>query len=182
MGQLYFYSDQVIPANERIDGELFRELDNKHCKIGYIPATGDNERKYCRAKQAYYSRYGVSNLLFFDLGDEFKEDLIDELLCCHVIHLSAGDPMYFHSRIVQRQFDVILRDYFNSGGKLVGVSGGGVQLGLTTALFKMFTSTLTDALNERPNLAGNKTYLNIQFSAISVVKSCSKLPQIVYHI
>lgn len=28
-----------------------------------------------------------------------------------------------------------------------------MQLGLTTALFKMFTSTLTDALNERPNLA-----------------------------
>lgn len=148
-GRLFFYSDQVSdsPENRRLDALLFKGLDVGRISIGYIPSTDDKQRKFFTNKADYYRQYGVENMMFFDLYSEFNERNIEELLRCDIIHLSAGNPIQFRNSIMARNMDTVLSSYFYSGGTLVGVSGGAVQLGQTVRLFQLFTGNLDEALD-----------------------------------
>lgn len=77
-------------------------MDSKSIKIGYIPSTEDREKTYFNTKVKYYRDYGIQNIMFFDLYDEFNSLKIDELLECDIIHLSAGDPIEFRNAIKHR--------------------------------------------------------------------------------
>ncbi|WP_186725648.1 Type 1 glutamine amidotransferase-like domain-containing protein [Planomicrobium sp. CPCC 101110] len=151
MGKLFFYSDQVVESfgNQRLDHMLFDSRNTKNTKIGYIPSTEDREKTYFDIKTQYYRRYGVQDFMFFDLYSEFDSSKIDELAECDILHLSAGNPIKFRNAIEHRKMDKFLRDFFNQGGTVVGVSGGGVQLGKSIKLFQIFTG---DSDNELEGL------------------------------
>ncbi|WP_194840879.1 Type 1 glutamine amidotransferase-like domain-containing protein [Filobacillus milosensis] len=153
MGKLYFYSDQVIesPGNKRLDQLLLAGFEAKDIKIGYIPSTEDKDKEYFNTKVQYYKSYGIHNMMFFDLCSEFDSMRIKELMECDIIHLSAGNPIEFRHAIKNRQMDRVLRDYFNNGGTIVGVSGGAVQLGKTTNLFQLFTGKINDEASDTLN-------------------------------
>ncbi|WP_223701679.1 Type 1 glutamine amidotransferase-like domain-containing protein [Sutcliffiella deserti] len=140
MGKLFFYSDQVVesPGNRRLDNLLLASKELKFIKIGYIPSTEDKEKTHFNTKVKYYREYGITNIMFFDLYDEFNSLKIDELIQCDIIHLSAGDPIKFREAIKKRNMEMVLSNYFKQGGTIVGVSGGAVQLGKSTKLFQMF--------------------------------------------
>lgn len=140
MGKLFFYSDQVVEStgNKRLDNILFGGMNTKNIKIGYIPSTEDKEKTYYNSKAQYYRDYGIQNIMFFDLYSEFNPLKIDELIKCDIIHLSAGNPIEFRNAIKYRNMEKVLCDYFYQGGIIVGVSGGAVQLGISTNLFQMF--------------------------------------------
>ncbi|MCA1054016.1 Type 1 glutamine amidotransferase-like domain-containing protein [Rossellomorea aquimaris] len=140
MGELYFYSDQIAesPGNRRLDDRLFANKQPESMKIGYLPSTEDPERLYFKQKESYYQQYGVTDLLFFDLYSDFDASKMEELLNCDVIHLSAGNPLYFRRALRNRAMVEPLRHYYVNGGTIVGVSGGAVQLGKTAKLFELF--------------------------------------------
>lgn len=140
MGNLFFYSDQVIesPGNRRLDNKLFTSGEPEGIKIGYIPSTEDREKIHFNIKTQYYRDYGIQDIMFFDLYSEFNPSKIDELLNCDIIHLSAGNPIVFRNAIKNRNMEKLLRDFYHQGGTIVGVSGGAVQLGNSTKLFQMF--------------------------------------------
>ncbi len=48
----------------------------------------------------------------------------------------------------------VLRDYYHSGGTLVGESGGAVPLGQSTRLFRSFTGALDQVLDSRADYHG----------------------------
>ncbi|QOR64774.1 Type 1 glutamine amidotransferase-like domain-containing protein [Cytobacillus suaedae] len=146
MGKLFFYSDQVVgsPGNRKLDNLLFAGKRANDIKIGYIPSTVDIEKKYFNVKSDYYREYGVQNIMFFDLYSEFNPQQMDELISCDIIHLSAGNPIEFKEAINKRGMETVLRDYFNNGGTIVGVSGGAVQLGQSSNLFKLFNGVSED--------------------------------------
>ena len=95
MGKLFFYSDQIkeTPGNERLDHLLLDGLNLETTKIAYIPSVEDSEKTYFNLKSRYYKNYGVQDILFFDLYNEFDSSKINELLQCDIIHLSAGNPI-----------------------------------------------------------------------------------------
>jgi dipeptidase E len=82
--------------------------------------------------------------MFFDLYNEFDPLKINELLKCDIIQLSAGNPIQFRNAIRNRNMEKVLWDYFKTGGTIVGVSGGAVQLGKSTKLFQLFSGTLSN--------------------------------------
>ncbi|WP_226658081.1 Type 1 glutamine amidotransferase-like domain-containing protein [Guptibacillus hwajinpoensis] len=140
IGKLFFYSDQVndSPGNQRLDSLLFEGLDLKTIKVGYIPSTEDKDKQYFQTKVQYYQNYGVTDILFFDLYADFTSLKIKELFQCDIIHLSAGNPIEFGNAIRNRSMDQVLLDYVQSGGIIVGVSGGAVLLGQSINLFHLF--------------------------------------------
>ncbi|WP_421385356.1 Type 1 glutamine amidotransferase-like domain-containing protein [Bacillus salacetis] len=146
MGKLFFYSDQVVesPGNRRLDEKLLAGMNTDNVKVGYIPSTEDKEKTFFRSKADYYQKYGIQDILFFDLYSEFNPLIIEDLLNCDIIHLSAGNPIEFRKAIKHRNMEKVLIDYFNNGGTIVGVSGGAVQLGRTTTLFQMFTGDIDE--------------------------------------
>jgi len=140
MGKLFLYSDQIIesPENQRLDALLFNEMATEKIKVGYIPSTQDKDKKYFRTKVDYYQNYGISDIMFFDLYAEFTSNNINKLMECDIIHLSAGNPIEFRKAIKHRKMEQVLWQYYQSGGMIVGVSGGAVQLGQSTRLFHLF--------------------------------------------
>ena len=140
MGKLFFYSDQVVesPGNRRLDDILLAGMDTKNIQLGYIPSKAENQKTFFRTKVDYYRNYGIRDILFFDLYDEFNPLKIDYLLKCDIIHLSAGNPIEFRKAMKRRKMENVLANYVDQGGIIVGVSGGAVQLGKTINLFQMF--------------------------------------------
>lgn len=146
MGKLFFFSDQVkeSPENQRMDKLLFDGIDPKNIKIGYIPSTEDKERNYFHTKVNYYREYGITDIRFFDLYEDFDSWKVEDLLSCEIIHLSAGNPIEFRAAIKKRRMENVLWQYFNQGGIIVGVSGGAVQLGKSANLFQLFIGGSND--------------------------------------
>ncbi len=127
-GAIFFYSDQVVPANRGIELRLLRHTGKPHPRIGYIPSASDATRKYFIDKAAYYRAYGIVDFLYFDLNKEYHPELLPELLACDIIHLSGGDPYQFNASIRKRHFAQHLREYLAQGGVIAGVSAGGIVL------------------------------------------------------
>ena len=152
MGKLFFYSDQIIEENKRIDLELIKRTEKNQIKLGYIPSCGDKNRKYFNKQIDYYSQYNITDFMFLDLDSEFNNELVEELLTCDIIHISGGDPIYCLTNMRKRNFYSVLKEYYLNDGILVGVSGGAVQLGKNAVSFKIFQSSLDEALNEFDNL------------------------------
>jgi len=148
MKKLVLYSDQSHQNNEKVDARLVSLVQKPNARIGYVPSGGDKERKYYQKICEHYKKLGFEDFLFFDLDDEFDPSAIDELLACDIIHLSAGDPIYFIHNISRRNFDNILRHYVAQGGILVGVSGGSLQLTKTVAIYRAFIGSLSDITDE----------------------------------
>jgi dipeptidase E len=142
MKKIVLYSDQGSQNNERLNASLLSLVEQPNARIGYIPSCGDKERKYFQENCKYYQKLGFRDFFFFDLDDEFDPSKVDELLACHMIHLSAGDPLYFNKNIKRRNFGDKLRYFADQGGILVGVSGGSLQLTRTVALYKSFMEGL----------------------------------------
>jgi dipeptidase E len=149
VGRLFLYSDQIIEENQRIDRKLFSSFDNTNPVIAYIPSNGDPDRTHYSKQLSYYQQYGLKDLLFFDVTEDFEEGLLERVMQCDAIHLSGGNPIIFRDNLLKRGLNSFLIDYYQRGGNLIGVSGGAVQLGESAALYKLFQKGLTDALQSK---------------------------------
>lgn len=143
-GAIIFYSDQVIPGNERLDRRFLELVNKEKPKLTYIPSASDSTRRYYQEKETYYKRYGIKDLLYFDLNKEYDPSLIDELLSCDAIHLSGGDPFQFLGSIRKRKFGPVLRKYHQGGGILLGISAGAIVLTPSINISHVFYKSRTD--------------------------------------
>lgn len=126
--KLVFYSDQLIPANRRIDQHLLELLGKERPRLGYIPAQGDLQRRYYRDRIDYYAHWGITIPVYFELDLEYHPELLDELWACDAIHLSGGNTYHFLHWLRKRDLLEPLRRYVAGGGVLIGVSAGGILL------------------------------------------------------
>lgn len=143
-GAIIFYSDQVVPENERLDRRFLEMVSKARPKLAYIPSASDSTRRYYREKCEYYKRYGIEDLLYFDLNKEYDPALTDELLSCDAIHLSGGDPFQFLGSIRKRDFGPVLRKYHDNGGILLGISAGAIVLTPSINISHVFYQSRTD--------------------------------------
>lgn len=143
-GTIIFYSDQVLPENERMDRRFLDMVGKDSPRLAYIPSASDGTRKYYREKCEYYKRYGIEDLLYFDLNKEYDPSLIEDLLACDAIHLSGGDPFQFLGSIRKRNFGPVLKKYLTDGGILLGISAGAIVLTPSINISHVFYKSRTD--------------------------------------
>ena len=143
-GAIIFYSDQVIPENERLDRRFLEMIGKDKPRLAYIPSASDSTRRYYLEKREYYKRYGIEDILYFDLNKEYDPSLTDELLSCDAIHLSGGDPFQFLGAIRKRGFGPVLKKYHEDGGVLLGISAGAIVLTPSINISHVFYKSRTD--------------------------------------
>ncbi|MGD9679356.1 MAG: Type 1 glutamine amidotransferase-like domain-containing protein [Vulcanibacillus sp.] len=131
MKKLILYSDQIQDKSELIDIELITIINYDNPKIGYIPSSSDLNRKYFNQKIEYYEKLGITNLIYFDLEQEFNPNKIKELFSCNAIHLSGGNTFYFLNLLKKRNFINQLLTYVEKGGILIGISAGSILMSET---------------------------------------------------
>jgi dipeptidase E len=128
LSHILLYSDFKPGISNVVDDQYLDLLNGTRCRIGYIPSASDRTRRYFKKVQDHYKKIGITDVSYFDLGDEFHEDSIKEIFESDAIHLSGGDPFEFLRLIRHRNFAEQLKKYSNSGGLLVGVSAGAMIL------------------------------------------------------
>lgn len=131
-GAIFLYSDQVLPENEKLDRRFLKMVGKDRPKMAYIPSASDCPRKYYREKCEYYKRYGVEDLLYFDLNKEYDSSLTD------------GDPFQFLGAIRKRDFGPVLKRCHEDGGILLGISAGAIVLTPSINISHVFYRSRTD--------------------------------------
>ncbi|MDQ7797409.1 MAG: Type 1 glutamine amidotransferase-like domain-containing protein [Candidatus Edwardsbacteria bacterium] len=143
-GAIIFYSDQVVPENERLDRRFLEMIGKDRPRLAYIPSASDNSRRYYHEKCEYYKRYGIEDFLYFDLNKEYDPAKTEELLACDAIHLSGGDPFQFLGSIRKRNFGPVLKKYHENDGILLGISAGAIVLTPSINISHVFYKSRTD--------------------------------------
>jgi dipeptidase E len=67
MKRLVLHSNQIAPEADKVERGWLALLEKAHPIIGYIPSSGDPERFFLRAQEAYYARHGVKIGVYFEL-------------------------------------------------------------------------------------------------------------------
>ena len=158
MKKLVLHSDQ-INGKTQVDEISLRLFNNPHPKIAYIPSQSDLTRKYFNQKVEWYKQFGITDLFYFDLDQEYSEEKIPELLSCDGIFLSGGNTYYFLNSLKKRNFISTLTNYVSSGGVLIGVSAGSILMSKTIAI-----TSVDDDLGGDQNTVGLR-----DFSALGLI-------------
>lgn len=120
-----------IEGRTEVDDVIFNLVANKNPKVGYIPSQSDLQRKYYSRAVEWYRKFGVQNVLYCDVDEEYDETIIEELFSCDVIHLSGGNTYYFLNNLKKRGLTPKLKEFVEKGGVLIGVSAGGIIMSNT---------------------------------------------------
>ena len=94
------YSDQIIPANTKVDLLLLEMIERRGNRIGYIPSGPDPDGRFFDGRKAYYARYGLRLAMAYDLDQDHGQAELEDLLACDAIHLSGGDTTAFLRRMI----------------------------------------------------------------------------------
>ena len=180
MSRLVLHSDHV-KKNISVD-EAFINMfkSNKKIKLGYIPSQSDDEDKtWFKKKCEWYSQFGITDILYFDIDKEYDAKKKKELLNCDAIFLSGGDTYYFLNSLKKRGFINVLQSYVKSGGVLIGLSAGAIMFSNTIDIVTLHDENTTDLKDFTalglvdfdffPHLNHNETYLNdiIEYSKVN---------------
>lgn len=128
MSQILLYSDFRPGLSRLMDDELLRLLAGTSCRVGYIPSESDLKRRYFDKICERYQGIGITDVIYFDLGQEFNKENIPDLMSCDLVHLSGGDPENFLALVKQRSFTEHLKTFLKKGGVLTGISAGAMIL------------------------------------------------------
>lgn len=164
------YSDQVIPANDKVDVRLVELMKGRGPHIGYVPSGPDSNLRFYTERQTYYARRGFILDVFYDLDQEHSDAETDALLACDAIHLSGGNTAAFLIRLKRTGMLEKLRHWALKGGLLIGTSAGAILMTPTIAVDALFSGGRPEDVKEGnaldlvpfeffPHFQANQSYL-----------------------
>lgn len=152
MKKLVLHSDQVS-GKTQVDEAFLKFFGGDKPKIAYIPSQSDLTKKYFNQKVEWYKQFGITDLLYFDIDQEYNEENIPELLSCDAIFLSGGNTYYFLNSLKNRNFLSVLNSFVEKGGILIGVSAGSILMSKTIAV-----TSIDDDIGGDQNTVGIKDF------------------------
>jgi dipeptidase E len=169
---LALYSDQIIPANCRVDFRLLEMIaQQSRCyDLGYIPSGPDPDLRFFKECKEYYARYGLHLSVFHDLDLCHTGQSMNDLLSCGSIHLSGGNTRAFLERLKRSATLGILRDWALKGGILIGASAGAILMTPSIAADALYSGNRPEEVEDFgaldllpfeffPHLFGKPSYL-----------------------
>jgi dipeptidase E len=158
MKKLVLHSDQVSGRTE-IDEAFLKFFGDSKPKIAYILSQSDLTRKYFNQKVEWYKQFDITDLLYFDIDQEYNEEKNPELLSCDAIFLSGGNTYYFLNSLKNRNFIPVLKGFVEKGGVLIGVSAGSVMMSKTISV-----TSIDDDIGGDQNTVGLKDFSALELN------------------
>jgi dipeptidase E len=69
---------------------------------------------------------GVTDFIYFDVDEEFKESMLQDFKYCDGILLSGGNTYHFLKNLKERTIDRYIKEMVQEGKPLIGVSAGSI--------------------------------------------------------
>jgi len=110
-------------------------------------------RKYFNQKVEWYKQFGITDLLYFDIDQEYNEEKISDLLSCDALFLSGGNTYYFLNSLKNRNFISVIKSFVEKGGILIGVSAGSIIMSKTISV-----TSIDDDIGGDQNSVGLKDF------------------------
>jgi dipeptidase E len=133
------YSDQIIPANAKVDVRLCQMMKHRGNRIGYIPSGPDPSLRFFSERKSYYARHNLELAILYDLDHNHDRAELENLLACDAIHLSGGNTAAFLARLNRSGMLDVLRNWANNGGLMIGTSAGAILMTPTIAVDALFS-------------------------------------------
>lgn len=140
----------LISDNSKINIELLQislEKIGLISSVAYIPSMADPSRKYFERIKLFYARLGIHKVSYFDLSEEWCLEHYDQMCSFDLVHLSGGDTLAFQKTLIQRNFKDFATKYLNSGGSIIGVSAGAINLCKTIDVANYYGNTILHSEN-----------------------------------
>jgi dipeptidase E len=163
MTNLLLYSDFRPGVSNIVDDSMLKTLEGKSCRIGYIPSDSDVKRRYFSKVEDQYAKLGLTDVFYFDLGEEFSATNIPDLLACDLIHLSGGDPVRFLELVRKRAFGEQLARYLKAGGTIMGVSAGAMILSKSLGLIAYDEAARSKQPGKPAKIKGALKFFDFEF-------------------
>ncbi|GIM27928.1 hypothetical protein CPJCM30710_05940 [Clostridium polyendosporum] len=126
--KLFLLSKLNSHREDSVNKLLLSTIGKKGAQVGYISFNSDSMRKVFNSNMFFYRGLGLSNILYFDLEEEFNSTITDNILNCDAIYLCSDDTNKLLYLLKKRNMNKILKRYVSQGGILVGVSAGGILM------------------------------------------------------
>jgi dipeptidase E len=147
------YSDQIIPANAKVDLRLVALMKGRGRRIGYVPSGPEPDQRFYTERRAYYARCGLDLDLFHDPDRPHDAAALAALLDCDAIHLSGGDTAAFLLRLRKNGMLERLRAWAEAGGLLIGASAGAILMTPTIAVDALYDEGQANSIQDSEALA-----------------------------
>lgn len=135
---LLLYSDQIIPANARIDARLLEVLRPRGSRIGYIASSREPDRQFFAERRSYYAGLDLHLDVFVDPTSASEHEVRSSIFGCDAIHLAGGDTVGFLRWLRDAGLIQPLRDWAEAGGTLIGTSAGAILMTPSIALDALY--------------------------------------------
>lgn len=139
MVNLVMYSDQIVPANKKVDAHLLDLMAGRGRRIGYVSSGPEPDRRFYRERQAYYANMDLDLSFYFDTSTPFNAAELTDLLSHDAIHLSGGNTQVFLYLLKVNGLLDRLAEWARAGGLLIGTSAGAILMTPNVALDAIFT-------------------------------------------
>ena len=124
-----FLLSMMSPLDESLRETLAEEILKRGTKVAYISSSPqDGNRPYYQSTIADYVAISPDiHVDYFDLSDAFTDEMLTELSSYAAIYLSGGNTFTFMDSARKRGFQIILEQYLENGGVLIGASAGSIM-------------------------------------------------------
>ena len=122
--KLILFSDQK--QTKEVATELTNLIGLDKPTIGYISSCPDPSREFYSDKKLHYAQLGANITPYFDLEEEYNDNLAELVFKADAIHLSGGNTYRFVYWMARRNLQERLLKFAKSDKAIVGVSAGSI--------------------------------------------------------
>ncbi len=134
--EILMFSDQKDIFTSRQKEFIREKLESK--KIAYIASTSDYTRKYYNRTLEFYKQFGIEEMSYIDVGDEYIKEFDKIFKESDIIHLSGGMVNSFATNLYKRNYDILIKEAVDQGKLLIGVSAGAIIMGPDLEITKIY--------------------------------------------
>lgn len=124
-----FLLSMMSPLDEGLRKTLAEEILKRGTKVAYISSSPQNgDRPYYQSTITDYAAISPDiRVDYFDLSEDFTNEMLVGLSSYAAIYLSGGNTFTFMDSARKRGLQTILAQYLANGGLLIGASAGSIM-------------------------------------------------------
>lgn len=92
--------------------------------FSYIPSRTELGEIYFERVKNTYQKLGIREFHYIDIDKEYKKEDELFLLNSDIVFLAGGDDPFIIKNLIKRNYDSLIRNFYENGGTIIGLCAG----------------------------------------------------------